>query len=127
MDNYIVVRANGSCLKKLMSYNNHFGIKVRIYLDGEFYCDIYINPKLLFKALYEASKKGAGVDFYNFDRKIMGNMYKHIGQEIEMKISTEKYEIFKWVNEALNELRHAQLEHEIIGSRRYAKDHDRTV
>jgi|LSQX01.3.fsa_nt_gb hypothetical protein len=76
MANGIVVQANGICLDKLMSYNTKFGVKVSIYIDGEFYCDICIPEKILFKALYEAYKKGAIVKFKTFEDSVRFHYFK---------------------------------------------------
>lgn len=78
MDNSIIVIANEKCLRKLLSYNCSNGRRVRIFLDGENLCDIYINPRLLFKALYEATKEGAEVKFYKFHDKARLYYYKYL-------------------------------------------------
>lgn len=78
MDNSIVVNANEKCLNKLLSYNRGRGQRVRVYLDGEYLCDIYINPKLLFKALYEATEKGAEVKLFKFNDKARLHYYSEL-------------------------------------------------
>lgn len=77
MDNCIIVQANEKCINKLMSYNTKFGVKVRIYLGGEVYCDICIPANILFKALYEAYKKGAGVNFNTFEDNARFHYFKN--------------------------------------------------
>ncbi len=78
MNNYVIVQANEKSLEKLLSYNKGpgHGYRVQIYINGEYYGDIFIDPKLLFKALYEAAKKGAEIKFFNFLDKTRYYYYK---------------------------------------------------
>ena len=78
MDNSIIVQANENCLEKLLSYNRGHGQRVKIYIEGEYLCDIFIDPNLVFKALYEASKKGAEIKFYKFQDKARLHYYKEL-------------------------------------------------